>query len=105
VPSLQVVCGEAPDALDALGERPDAIFVGGGLTSYGLLTRCRKALAPGGRLVANVVTVEGEGLVARAQAEQGGRLTRLAVAHAEPLGGFTGWRPAMTVTQYELRLP
>jgi precorrin-6Y C5,15-methyltransferase (decarboxylating) len=105
VPSLQVVCGEAPDALDALGERPDAIFVGGGLTSYGLLTRCRKALAPGGRLVANVVTVEGEGLVARAQAEQGGRLTRLAVAHAEPLGGFTGWRPAMTVTQYELRVP
>jgi precorrin-6B C5,15-methyltransferase / cobalt-precorrin-6B C5,C15-methyltransferase len=42
--------------------------------------------------------------VARAQAEQGGRLTRIAVAHAEPLGGFTGWRPAMTVTQYELRV-
>lgn len=104
VPSLQVVTGEAPAALDDLGERPDAIFIGGGLTSYGLLTRCRKALRPGGRLVANVVTVEGETLVARAQAEQGGRLTRIAVAHAEPLGGFTGWRPAMPITQYELRV-
>ena len=105
VPALRVVTGEAPDVLDELEERPDAIFVGGGLTTYGLLTRCRKALAPGGRLVANVVTVEGETLVARAQAEQGGRLSRIAVSHAEPLGGFTGWRPTMTVTQYELRAP
>jgi precorrin-6Y C5,15-methyltransferase (decarboxylating) len=105
VPSLQVVTGEAPEALDALGPtRPDAIFIGGGLTSYGMLTRCRKALARGGRLVANVVTVEGETLVARAQAEHGGRLTRIAIAHAEPLGAFTGWRPAMTVTQYELHV-
>ena len=104
VPSLRVVCGEAPDALDELEERPDAIFIGGGLTSYGVLTRCRKALRRGGRLVANVVTVEGEIFVARAQAEQGGRLRRLAVAHAEPLGGFTGWRPAMPITQYELHV-
>jgi precorrin-6B C5,15-methyltransferase / cobalt-precorrin-6B C5,C15-methyltransferase len=106
VPSLRVVTGQAPAVLDDLGDaRPDAIFIGGGLTGYTLLTLCRKALARGGRLVANVVTVEGEGLVARAQAEQGGRLTRIALAHAEPLGGFTGWRPAMTVTQYELRVP
>ena len=27
---------------------------------------------------------------------------RLSLAHAEPLGGFTGWRPAMPITQYEL---
>jgi precorrin-6Y C5,15-methyltransferase (decarboxylating) len=104
VPSLQVVTGEAPGVLDGL-ERPDAIFIGGGLTSYGLLTLCRKALAPGGRLVANVVTVEGETLLSRAQAEQGGRLKRLTIAHAEPLGAFTGWRPAMPLTQYELRVP
>ena len=104
VPSLQVVTGEAPAAFADLGPAPDAIFVGGGLTGYAMLTLCRKALRRGGRLVANVVTVEGEGLVARAQAEQGGRLTRIAVAHAEPLGGFTGWRPAMTITQYELRV-
>jgi precorrin-6Y C5,15-methyltransferase (decarboxylating) len=102
--SLRVVNGAAPEVLDELAERPDAIFVGGGLTSYGLLTRCRKALRPGGRLVANVVTVEGEIFLSRAQAEQGGRLKRLSLAHAEPLGGFTGWRPAMPITQYELRI-
>ena len=104
VPSLRVVCGEAPDVLEQLDERPDAIFIGGGLTSYGLLTRCRRALRRGGRLVANVVTVEGETMLARAQAEQGGRLKRLAIAYAEPLGGFTGWRPAMPITQYELHV-
>jgi precorrin-6Y C5,15-methyltransferase (decarboxylating) len=89
---------------DELGERPDAIFIGGGLTGYALLTLCRKALRRGGRLVANVVTVEGEIFLSRAQAEQGGRLKRLGIAHAEPLGGFTGWRPAMPITQYELRI-
>jgi precorrin-6Y C5,15-methyltransferase (decarboxylating) len=105
VPSLEVVTGTAPEVLDGLAGRPDAIFVGGGLTTYGLLTRCRKALAPGGRLVAHVMTVEGETLLSRAQAEQGGRLTRLAIAHAEPEGDFTGWRAATPVTQWELRLP
>jgi precorrin-6Y C5,15-methyltransferase (decarboxylating) len=102
VPSLEIRIGEAPDALDDLrSDAPDAIFVGGGLTTYGLLTRCRKALRPHGRLVAQVTTVEGETLLSRAQAEQGGRLTRLAVARAEPLGGLTGWRPQAPVTQWE----
>ena len=104
VPSLQVVVGEVPGVLDALDERPDAIYVGGGLTSYGLLTRCRKALARGGRLVATVATVEGETLVSRAHAEQGGRLTRLSLAHAEALEGHTGWRAAPPTTLYELRV-
>jgi len=106
VPSLRVVHDEALDVLDELRreQRPDAIFIGGGLTSYGLLTRCRKALKPGGRLVANVVTIEGESMVSRAWAEQGGRLRRLSITHAEPLGGVTGWRPAMPITQYELHV-
>ena len=103
VPSLQAVTGVVPDALDELGERPDAIFLGGGLTTYGVLTRCRKALRRGGRLVAHVSTVECEGLVARAQAEQGGRLRRLSIDRAVPLEiGGTAWVPSAPVTQYEL---
>jgi precorrin-6Y C5,15-methyltransferase (decarboxylating) len=103
VPSLEIHVGEAPAALDALPAAPDAVFVGGGLTTYALLTRCRKALAPDGRLVAQTATVEGETLLSRGQAEQGGRLTRLAIARAEPLGTLTGWRPQPPVTQWELR--
>jgi precorrin-6Y C5,15-methyltransferase (decarboxylating) len=83
--------------------RPDAIFVGGRLTTFGLVTPCRKALRRGGRLVAHVATVEGETLLSRAQAEQGRRLTRLAIAHAEQLGGLPGWRPDRPVTQWEFR--
>ena len=33
VPSLEVLVGEVPGALDELDERPDAIYLGGGLTS------------------------------------------------------------------------
>jgi len=104
VPWLRTVVGSSPDVLDELGERPDAIYVGGGMTSYGVLTRCRKALARGGRLVAHAATTEAESLLSRGYSEQGGRLTRLAIAHAEPEGDVTAWRPVM-VTQWELRLP
>jgi precorrin-6Y C5,15-methyltransferase (decarboxylating) len=102
VPSLEVVTDTVPAALDGLAA-PDAIFVGGGLTVDGLLERCHGALAPGGRLVANAVTVQGEGVLAQAHARWGGRLMRLAVTHAEPLGRYTAWRPAMAITQWELR--
>jgi precorrin-6Y C5,15-methyltransferase (decarboxylating) len=107
VPALRVVHGAAPAVFDGelAGERPDAIFLGGGLSGPGVLARCLGLLVPGGRIVANVVTVQGEMLLADAHAEHGGRLTRLAIAHAEPLGGFTGWRPARPVTQWELRVP
>ena len=104
VPSLELVTGEAPRALDGLQERPDAIFIGGGLSAEGLLKRCLATLRQGGRLVANAVTVEGETTLARAYAEHGGRLTRLAISYAEPLGAHTGWRPAMAITQWELRI-
>lgn len=97
VPGLQVVDGRAPAALTEL-PAPDAVFVGGGLTGEGLLDTCWAALRPGGRLVANAVTVEGEAVLAQWRARVGGELTRLAVAHAEPVGGYTGWRPAMPVT-------
>ena len=95
----EVVEGRAPPALEGLPD-PDAIFVGGGVTSEGVLDRCLAALRPGGRLVATAVTLEAEGVLAAAHAAHGGRLVRLAVAHAEPLGGFTGWRAQMPVTQW-----
>ena len=99
VPALRVVTGAAPAALDGL-PTPDAVFVGGGATAPGLLETCWDALPPGGRLVVNTVTLESEALLTTWYTRHGGDLVRLAVSHAAPVGGFTGWRQAMPVTQW-----
>ncbi|MGW8883437.1 precorrin-6y C5,15-methyltransferase (decarboxylating) subunit CbiE [Streptomyces sp. NPDC055749] len=104
VPGLRVVTGRAPAALAGLPV-PDAVFIGGGLTVPGLLDACWDALPAGGRLVANTVTLESEALLAERYRAHGGELVRLAVAHAVPVGGFTGWRQAMPVTQWSVRKP
>ncbi|MFG3507433.1 precorrin-6y C5,15-methyltransferase (decarboxylating) subunit CbiE [Streptomyces sp. NPDC047821] len=101
VPGLRVVTAAAPAGLTEL-PAPDAVFIGGGLTAPGLLDACWAALRPGGRLVANTVTLESEALLADRYRRHGGELVRLAVAHAVPVGGFTGWRQAMPVTQWSV---
>jgi precorrin-6B C5,15-methyltransferase / cobalt-precorrin-6B C5,C15-methyltransferase len=95
------VRGEAPDAFDGAPE-PSAVFVGGGLTQPGVLEACLAHLPAGGRLVANAVTVESEAVLARAYSRLGGKLRRFQHYHGEPLGGFTGWRPQLPVTQWEV---
>ncbi|MER6969671.1 precorrin-6y C5,15-methyltransferase (decarboxylating) subunit CbiE [Nocardioides sp. NPDC000445] len=99
VPGLTVVQGRAPDALRDL-PAPDAIFIGGGATRPGVLDTCLAALRPGGRLVVHGVTLETEQLLATAYQQHGGELTRIAVETSAPIGTFTGWTPARTVTQW-----
>ncbi|MGX7829508.1 precorrin-6y C5,15-methyltransferase (decarboxylating) subunit CbiE [Actinokineospora sp. 24-640] len=101
VPALDVRVGAAPAVLGGL-PRPDAVFVGGGVTADGVLPACWSALGAGGRLVVNAVTLESEALVARWRSEVGGTLTRVAVERAEPLGGFTAWKPQRAVTQWHV---
>jgi precorrin-6Y C5,15-methyltransferase (decarboxylating) len=101
VPGLDVVTGRAPDALAGL-PAPDAVFVGGGATRPGVLDACLGALRPGGRIVVHGVTLETEHLLADAHRRHGGELTRIAVETTAPIGGFTGWTPARTVTQWFL---
>ncbi|WP_316525094.1 precorrin-6y C5,15-methyltransferase (decarboxylating) subunit CbiE [Kitasatospora brasiliensis] len=104
VPRLRVVTGPAPAALAEL-PTPDAVFIGGGLTARGLLDSCWDSLRPGGRIVANTVTLESEALLTEWYRRHGGELVKLAVAHAVPVGGFTGWRQAMPVTQWSAVKP
>jgi len=104
VPGVRVVQARAPEALAGL-PTPDAVFIGGGVTADDVLPRCWDALPAGGRLVANAVTVESEVVLAAARARLGGELTRLSVARAAPVGGFTGWRPAMPVTIWSAAKP
>jgi len=99
VPDLHVIEGTAPEVLHGL-EAPDAIFVGGGASALGMLDACLAALKPGGRLVANAVTLETEAALLVRHAELGGDLIRIAVSRAGQVGGKTGWRPTMPVTQW-----
>jgi precorrin-6Y C5,15-methyltransferase (decarboxylating) len=99
VPALRVVTGRAPESLAGL-PAPDAVFIGGGMTAPGMVDTCWDALAPGGRLVVNAVTMESEQVVASWFEKLGGDLTRIAVNRASPVGGFTGWRAMMPVTQW-----
>ena len=96
--------GEAPDAF-AGAAPPSAIFVGGGLTQPGLLDACLEHLPAGGRLLANAVTVESEAIVAQAYSRLGGKLQRFQHYQGEPLSGFTGWRPRLPITQWEVTKP
>ncbi|MEM8731177.1 MAG: precorrin-6y C5,15-methyltransferase (decarboxylating) subunit CbiE [Pseudomonadota bacterium] len=99
-PKLELIEGTAPAALTGL-PAPDAVFVGGGLGPE-VFDRAWDALRPLGRLVANAVTLESEAVLIALHREHGGQLVKLNVARAEPVGGLTGWRPAMPVTQWSL---
>ena len=98
VPELRVALGTAPEALEGLPP-PDAIFIGGGIRAGDLLPVAWTSLPPSGRLVANVVTAEGEARLLDWHSRYGGVLTRIAVSRAEPVGPHHLWRPLAPVTQ------
>ncbi len=104
VPELEIVQGRAPEALAGL-TRPDAVFIGGGMMDDGVFDAAWSALKSGGRLVANAVSLETETRLAGYFQHFGGDLVRLQVARADRVGGMSGWRPAMPVTQWRVRKP
>lgn len=109
-PLLHLIEGKLPDALELIPapkaprtdlRHPNAVFLGGGISSE-LVERSLAALPATGRLVANAVTLQSEATLAEAYHRHGGILTRIAVQKADPVGKMTGWRPAMPVTQWSL---
>ncbi|MBD9605071.1 precorrin-6Y C5,15-methyltransferase (decarboxylating) [Pseudomonas sp. PvR086] len=104
VPGLQLIRGSAPQALSGL-ERPDAIFIGGGVTREGVLDTCWAQLKPGGRLIANAVTLQSEVTLMAWRERHGGELTRIHVAQAQPLGEFDTWRQALPITLLDVTKP
>jgi precorrin-6B C5,15-methyltransferase / cobalt-precorrin-6B C5,C15-methyltransferase len=104
VPHLSVVTGEAPQAFADLSA-PDAIFIGGGAGAPEMIERAIDVLASGGRLVVNAVTLETQAALVDCLARHGGELTQIAVAHADRIGRFSGWRAAMPVVQWRFVKP
>ncbi len=101
-PALHIMDGNAPSCICELGniaKGPDAVFVGGGLSTE-VLTQCIEMLKPGGRIVANAVTLDSETKLFSAFEKFGGELERIMVQQAKPLGKFTGWKTSMPVTQW-----
>ncbi|AGT08290.1 bifunctional cobalt-precorrin-7 (C(5))-methyltransferase/cobalt-precorrin-6B (C(15))-methyltransferase [Paracoccus aminophilus] len=88
-------------ALLATLPHPDAVFVGGGFseTLFALLRKHAK----GARLVVNAVTLETESLLVRL-AQDEGRLLRVELSEAAPLGTMRGWKATRPVTQWITQL-
>lgn len=97
---LVLVLGRAPAALAGLPP-PQAVFIGGGL-SEDLLAALWPLLPAGCRLVAHAVTLESEALLAAWHGRCGGRLLRIELAEAQPLGTRRGWRAAFPVVQWSV---
>ena len=98
VPGFKPISGNAAEQIANL-PRPDAVFIGGGMSEQ-VISVAQAALRPGGCLVAHAVTIESESVIIAAWQRAGGDLVRLSVQHADPVGGFHGWRPLMPVTQW-----
>lgn len=104
VPSLQIIKGKAPAALAGL-PRPNAVFIGGGMTCPNLLQYVWDQLLPYGRLVINSVTTEGDLLLFQAFQQWGGEINRIEVQHLETLGSYHGFKPYRPITQYSVTHP
>ena len=97
---ISVVEGAAPEALGGL-PRPDAVFIGGGL-SDALIDWLWQHLEPETRIVANAVTLETMAIITDAQARLGGDLMKVDLAMAAPIGRFRGWKSSYPVVQWSV---
>jgi precorrin-6B C5,15-methyltransferase / cobalt-precorrin-6B C5,C15-methyltransferase len=93
-PRLKVIAGKAPEALDGL-RAPDAVFIGGGVGNDGVFDTAWANLKSGGRMVCNVVTIEGEMHLYDLQEKHGGELVRMDVSTLTNVGPYRAmkhWR-------------
>jgi precorrin-6B C5,15-methyltransferase / cobalt-precorrin-6B C5,C15-methyltransferase len=103
-PRLKVIAGEAPPSLDGQ-ETPDAVFIGGGMGIPGVFEAGWAALKSQGRMVANVVTLEGELHLVDLQEKYGGDLVRLDVSYLARIGPLRALKPRMAVLQWRAVKP
>lgn len=103
-PRLKVIPLAAPLAYDGL-PAPHAVFIGGGISEAGAFEGAWKALRSGGRMVANVVTLEGEMHLYDLQEKHGGELVRIDISTLTHVGTMRAMRPRMAVTQWRVTKP
>ena len=99
VPGLLRIAGAAPESF-VDQKAPDALFLGGDVGDDRLFKACWQALKPGGRLVANAVTLDAEAALYARQAIFGGELVRIGVEMLDRIGSERVLRPRLGVTQW-----
>ncbi len=99
VPNLEIIKGNAPEILQNQ-ERPNAVFIGGGLTQDGLFEKAYESLVEGGVVVVNAVTLEGDAILIEKQKHYGGELVRLDVSTMVEVGSLHALQPRMSVLQF-----
>ncbi|MFV0428177.1 MAG: precorrin-6Y C5,15-methyltransferase (decarboxylating) subunit CbiT [Arachnia sp.] len=95
---VEVMIGDLDEHLPQL-PRPEAVFVGGGLSQQ-ILHQAWEILPSGGRLAAHSVTADSDSVLLEAYRCWGGDLSRIAVENAEPIGRFVGFKPLRSVTTW-----
>jgi precorrin-6B C5,15-methyltransferase / cobalt-precorrin-6B C5,C15-methyltransferase len=101
---LFIFNGKAPEAYAGL-PKPDAIFIGGGISDEGVFEGAWVALRSGGHLVANTVTLEGDRQLITLQENYGGDLVRMDVSTLTNVGDLRALRPRMSVLQWRVQKP
>lgn len=103
-PRLRIVPGEAPASYADM-PAPDAVFIGGGIAIPGTFEQAWAQLKPGGRMVANVVSIEGEMHLYDLHERHGGELVRMDISVLHRIGPLRSLKPRMGVTQWRAVKP
>ena len=101
---MAIIEGAAPEVLQDQ-PAPDAVFIGGGLTSEGTFNLAWNALRSRGQLVVNTVTLEGEAMILALHQIHGGDLVRMDVSHLTQVGRMHALEPRMSVLQWQVMKP
>jgi precorrin-6B C5,15-methyltransferase / cobalt-precorrin-6B C5,C15-methyltransferase len=101
---LFIFNGSAPAAYPGLS-KPDAVFIGGGISDEGVFEGAWAALNAGGNLVANTVTLEGDRQLISLQEKFGGDLVRMDISTLTNVGDMRALRPRMSVLQWRVQKP
>ena len=105
IKNITVLHESAPDILEML-EKPDRIFIGGGLASDmgdKIINKSLDCLKQTGIIVANGVTAETESLLIGMYKVYGGELSKYSVSNLKKIGKLHAWDQQMHVTQLKYK--
>ena len=105
IKNITLLHESAPDIFETL-EKPNRIFIGGGLASDKgdeIINKSLDCLMQTGIIVANGVTAETENLLIDMYKAFGGELSKYSVSNLKKIGKLHAWDQQMYVTQWKYK--